>query len=65
MHPGSSLQIDLNSFHSTFANIHLIFTSIFTPQPLRLWGIVITRGGRAGEWSEIQLLQKWLFSRYY
>ena len=21
---------------------------IFTPQPLRLWGIVITRGGRSG-----------------
>ena len=32
--------------------------SVFTPQPLRLWGIVITRGGRAGGQSEIQLLLK-------
>ena len=26
----------------------LFLQTIFTPQPLRLWGIVVTRGGRSG-----------------
>ena len=45
-----------NVFKTRFTSAR---TGFFTPQPLRLWGIVITRGGRAGgRQSEIQLLLK-------
>ena len=46
---------DITVFHSYDSNVDPtmnMFLIVFTPQPLRLWGIVITRGGR----SEIQAI---------
>ena len=34
--------------HIGLLNVYMCVWVVFTPQPLRLWGIVITRGGRAG-----------------
>ena len=33
---------------SMAVTVSIFLSPIFTPQPLRLWGIVITRGGRSG-----------------